>query len=62
MTTLPDGTKVVARPVSSSKPYFAPTLEIQRPAATYKVRYLRPNQCLAFSDSENLLKRVLDCY
>jgi hypothetical protein len=63
MTTLPDGTKVIARPVSSSEPYFAPTLEIQRPVgAPYKVRYLRPNQCLAFSDSENRLKRVLNCY
>ncbi|MGB5959215.1 MAG: hypothetical protein WBG73_01045 [Coleofasciculaceae cyanobacterium] len=60
-TTLPDGTVVVARPFSNSRPYLAPTLEIQRPTgAPYKVRYLPPKQCLAFS--ENLLKRVSDCY
>lgn len=59
-TTLPDGTVVVARPFSNSPPYFAPTLEIQRTGGPYKVRYLPPKQCLALS--ENLVKRVLDCY
>lgn len=59
-TTLPDGTTVVARPFSTSRPN-APTLEIQRPTgAPYKVRYLPPKQCLAISG--NLIKRVTDCY